>query len=84
MDKNFFDACETEFYSQSPLPQAGVPVGKLFEVVKVLWRQGVNPLVILNLVQWIMSLLSQFNTLSVDELVAKVLSYLGLKGQVQA
>lgn len=75
MEKEFFDAAEQAHYAQAGIPQAGTP-GKLWEVVKGLWQQGINPLVILNLVQMIMNIISQFNTLSVQEIIQKILDLL--------
>jgi hypothetical protein len=73
--ESFFNQAEMEFYAQSGIPQAGAP-GKLWEVVQGLWSKGVNPLVIFQLFHTIMAVISQFNTLSVTELVEKILATL--------
>lgn len=75
MEKDFFDAVEQAHYNQSGLAQAG-QLGKLWQVVQGLWQQGVNPLVIINLIQWIMGIISQFNTLSIQEIIEKILELL--------
>ncbi len=75
MEKKLFDAYEQAFYAQSPLPQAG-SAGKLWAVVSGLWTKGLNPLVIFGLIQQIMAIIQQFNTLSVEELIQKVLALL--------
>lgn len=75
-EKAFFDAIELAHDESSGLPQAGAP-GKLWGVVQGLWSQGVNPVVIINMISWIMTMIRQFSTLTIDELVAKVMAFLG-------
>lgn len=80
MDKDFFNALEEAYYAQEGMPQAPAAFGKLWQVVQGLWAQGVNPIVIINMIQWIMEQIATWNTSTVQEIIARILAFLKFGG----
>lgn len=77
-NQEFFNALEEAYYAQEGMPQAPAAFGKLWSIVQGLWTKGVNPIVVINMIYWIMDTMSKFNTLSVEEIIQKVLEFLRL------
>lgn len=74
MEREFFDAYETEFYARTT-PLVGARL-RLWDIVTALRAKGVSIFTILNMIQVIMSVIQNWNTLSTEEIIQKILDLL--------
>ncbi len=74
MEREFFDNYETEFYVRTT-PLVGAKL-RLWDIVQGLRAKGVSIFTILNMIQVIMSVIQNWNTLTTEEIIQKILDLL--------